>query len=202
MRDDIDTGGDRTVTAAPAFETATWEELVEIWQNLDLPNAAWRAEIIEGRVVMTRPPENAHNLIADLVHGELRDSIPKEWAIFQTSGIKIPERKSLCTPDLVVIPRSDVLAGKSSILADKALLVVEITSRGNADDDRTRKLWGYGHAGIPLYLLIDRFASDGPTVTLFSQPTGGRYLHQHRVVFGEPVELPEPFGITLDTSQF
>lgn len=190
------------MAAAPAFETATWEELVEVWENIDLPNAAWRAEIIEGRIVMTPPPGSTHNLIADLVHGELRMAVPKDWAIFQTFGIKIPQRKSLCTPDVVVIPRCDVPKGRSSLSADKALMVVEITSQGNADDDRTRKLWGYGQAGVPLYLLIDRFALDGPTVTLFSQPTDGRYLHQHRVAFGEPVELPEPFGFTLDTKDF
>ena len=44
------------MSAAPVLSLTTWEELVEVWENLDLPNAAWRAELIEGRIVMTPPP--------------------------------------------------------------------------------------------------------------------------------------------------
>ena len=151
------------MSAAPVLSLTTWEELVEVWENLDLPNAAWRAELIEGRIVMTPPPGNAHNLIADAVDGGLRAAVPKEWAVFQTSGIAIPQRRSLCVPDLVVIPKEDVPVGESSIPAEKARLVVEITSPDNADDGRKKKLWAYAHAGIPLYLLIDRFAAEGPS---------------------------------------
>jgi Uma2 family endonuclease len=61
---------------------------------------------------------------------------------------------------------------------------------------------GYAHAPVPLYLLIDRYDEDGPAVTLSSDPLDGHYQRTMRVPFGESVELPEPIGLTLDTSDF
>ncbi|MGP4019449.1 Uma2 family endonuclease [Saccharopolyspora sp. 5N708] len=204
VRDDIDTGGDRAMTAAPAFERSTWDELVQVWEHLDLPNRAWRAEIIEESIVMTPPPGHGHNLIANQVHRALSREIPDEWAIFQTSGVAIPLRSSLFIPDVVVIPL-DVMPtddDPTPIAAGQALLAVEITSKSNAERDRKTKLWNYAHAGVPLYLLIDRFAADGPSVLLYSEPLDGRYRRLHRVPFGDPIELPEPFDFTLETKEF
>ncbi|WP_412077248.1 Uma2 family endonuclease [Streptomyces xanthophaeus] len=63
--------------------------------------------------------------------------------------------------------------------AAEALLVVEITSKSNAEDDRKKKLWAYAHAPVPVYLLIDRFDEHGPTATLFTGPEK-RCLPAHR----------------------
>ncbi|MCI2422591.1 Uma2 family endonuclease [Saccharopolyspora sp. K220] len=204
VRDDIDTGGDRAMTAALAFERSTWDELVQIWQHLDLPNKAWRAEIIEESIVMTPPPGHGHNWIANRVHRVLAREVPDEWGIFQTSGVAIPLRSSLFIPDVVVIPLDAMPTDDdpTPIPAGCALLAVEITSKSNAERDRKTKLWSYAHAGVPLYLLIDRFAGDGPSVLLYSEPLDGHYRRLHRVPFGDPIELPEPFGLTLDTKEF
>lgn len=86
--------------------------------------------------------------------------------------------------------------------ATEALLVVEITSQSNADDDRKKKLWAYAHAPLPVYLLIDRFDEHGPTATLFTEPHNGAYKHAVRVAFGEELRLPEPFALTVDTGSF
>lgn len=55
---------------------------------------------------------------------------------------------------------------------------------------------------MPLYLLIDRFAEDGPTVTLHSEPGAGFYRHVHHVPFGEKIALPGPVELTLETAEF
>jgi hypothetical protein len=49
--------------------------------------------------------------------------------------------------------------------------------------------------------LVDR---DEQQVTLFSQPdvTTEDYRGVVRVPFGKPLELPEPFGFTLQTDEF
>ncbi|MFI9275073.1 hypothetical protein ACIGXM_30820 [Kitasatospora sp. NPDC052896] len=47
-----------------------------------------------------------------------------------------------------------------------------------------------------------RFDAEGPTVTLFAEPEGGTYRRSTRVPFGQPVALPEPFGIELSTEAF
>ncbi|QUG99865.1 Uma2 family endonuclease [Saccharopolyspora erythraea] len=186
---------------APVSPLMGWEDLVHTWQELDVPEG-WRAEIIEGRIVMTPPPGYPHNLIADLVHRALVRGIPDEWAIFQTAGVGVPLRSGLFIPDLMVVPREDVPSGVGPMPAEKALLVVEITSQGNADVDRKTKLWSYAHAAVPLYLLIDRFAEGGPVVELYSGPENGAYRESRRVPFGKPIDLPEPFRLTLDTDRF
>ena len=70
MRDQDNTRGDRAMCAAPMLTRSTWDELLYQWQELDVPEG-WRAEIVEERIVMTPPPDNAHNLIADRVHKSL-----------------------------------------------------------------------------------------------------------------------------------
>ncbi|KAB1140297.1 Uma2 family endonuclease [Streptomyces luteolifulvus] len=43
-----------------------------------------------------------------------------------------------------------------------AELVVEVTSKSNARHDRISKPAAYAAAGIPLYLLVDRWAPKAP----------------------------------------
>lgn len=118
--------------------------------------------------------------------------------------VSIPTRSSLFIPDLVVIARDRVPADDepAPIPASRAKLAVEITSPGNPDTDRKIKLWGYAHAQVPVYLLIDRYAEVEPTVSLYAEPSGGHYRQLVRVPFGEKVTLPDPFGFDLDTSRF
>ncbi|GAA2395735.1 hypothetical protein GCM10010420_21590 [Streptomyces glaucosporus] len=47
---------------------------------------------------------------------------------------------------------------------------VEITSPSNARHDRISEAAGYARAGVPLYLMVDRWAPGGPTVTLYGEP--------------------------------
>jgi hypothetical protein len=53
-------------------------------------------------------------------------------------------------------------------------------------------------AGVPLYLLVDRFTRP-LTISLFSSPGPDGYAAINKVTFGEKLPIPEPFGITLDT---
>jgi len=80
-------------------------------------------------------------------------------------------------------------------------LVVEIVSPYSVQDDRVTKKAEYARAGIPPYVLVDCFTGGG-TVTLFGNPRDGSYADSHRVDFGEPITLPEPFDLKLDTSGF
>lgn len=87
--------------------------------------------------------------------------------------------------------------------AADALLIVEITSKGNAREDRTKKYRAYARAGVPMYLLIDRFDTRGAMATLFTEPNeDGTFKRSDAVPFGKPLTLPEPFGTTLPTDGF
>ena len=54
-------------------------------------------------------------------------------------------------------------------------------------------------AGIPLYLLVDRFTKP-VTVSLYSEPGEDGYGEVTTVTAGEKLHLPAPFNLTLDTS--
>lgn len=99
-----------------------------------------------------------------------------------------------------MVPDDVVLAKTGELVpAATAKLIVEVTSKSNATNDRIAKAAGYARAGVPLYLLVDRWAPAGPAVTLYGEPTGDVYRVLHTVKFGDELELPAPFGLTLDT---
>ncbi|WP_308280785.1 Uma2 family endonuclease [Streptomyces barringtoniae] len=101
-------------------------------------------------------------------------------------------------PDLAVVPEETLRDGDEYIAsADVAELVMEITSATTARTDRITKAAGYAEAGVPLYLLADRLAPSGPTVTLYGEPEDGTYRVLAPAQFGSPVELPAPFRLTL-----
>jgi Uma2 family endonuclease len=175
-----------------------WESVVRLWEEPDWPEGC-KVEIIEGIVTVAPPPVNNHNLIAAAVQRRLYQVIPDDWEIFQTLNVAVPSRGGLYIPDLAVVPREAVPRGENVTPADVAELVVEITSRSNAANDRVSKLNGYAAAGIPLYLLIDPHATGSPTVHLYGEPEDGQYRVLHAGKFGETVHLPEPFDLTLDT---
>lgn len=180
-----------------------WDELVRFWEESDWPEGS-KVEIIEGIIVVTPPPAAPHHRIAAKVHRRLNAVLPEDWEVYQTMGVSHPPYGRLFIPDLVVLPDAvmEGLDGGSSAPLPAAELVVEITSVSNASYDRINKAAAYAQAGVPLYLLIDRFAPAGPTVTLFGEPKDDVYRELGKVKFGEEIHLPPPFDLTLDTSVF
>ncbi|WP_371677013.1 Uma2 family endonuclease [Streptomyces sp. NBC_01276] len=178
-----------------------WDSAVRLWEGTDVPEGC-KVEIIEGIVTVAPPPVNDHNLIAAAVQRRLYTAIPDDWEVFQTLNVEVPSRAGLYIPDLVVVPREAVPEGENCTPAGAAELVVEITSRSNAVNDRVSKLNGYAAAGVPLYLLIDPHATGSPTIHLYGEPGDGKYRVLHAGKFGEAVRLPEPFELTLDTFGF
>ncbi|MGW5878413.1 Uma2 family endonuclease [Nocardiopsis terrae] len=185
-----------------------WEVLLRAWEELDLPEG-WRAEIIEGAIRIMTPPSLEHGHIVTLIHKWLvlechrRESGVGGAEVYQNIGVRVPLRSGLYIPDLMVLPES-VLSSDPEHLVNDAILVVEVTSRSTAKKDRKPKLWGYAHAGIPLYLLVDRWdpESGRGEVTLFSDPESGRYTSITKVPFGKEIHIPDPFDLTLDTGAF
>ncbi|MFJ8855565.1 Uma2 family endonuclease [Streptomyces sp. NPDC102437] len=191
---------DRTSEGRP------WDYLLQTWRELDVPEG-WRAEIDEGQIVLVPPPHAHHNGIAEMVQHRLYRALPEKLGIYQTLGVHVVPLDRLYVPDLVIMERELIMAADSEASdpmdAADALLIVEITSKGNARDDRTKKYRAYARAGVPMYLLIDRFDTRGAMVTLFTQPNeDGTYKHSDPVPFGKPLTLPEPFGTTLLTDEF
>ncbi|MDX3057222.1 Uma2 family endonuclease [Streptomyces sp. NE06-03E] len=187
-------------------EGRPWEYLLRTWQELDVPEG-WRAEIDEGQIVLVPPPHAHHNGIAEMVQRLLYRGLPDALGIYQTLGVHVAPLDKLYVPDLVVMPTELITAAdpeaSDPMDASEALLIVEITSKGNAREDRTKKYRAYARAGVPMYVLIDRFDTRGAMTTLFTEPNeDGTYKRSDAVPFGKPLPLPEPFDVTLLTDGF
>ncbi|MEU0743440.1 Uma2 family endonuclease [Streptomyces sp. NPDC006134] len=178
-----------------------WDDLVRFWEEMEWPEGS-KVEIIEGIITVSPAPASRHNVIAARIQRRLYSVIPEHLEIFQTQAIAVPTRLGMLVPDLLVAPVEECAEADSHIPAALAELVVEITSKSNARHDRVSKPAAYATAGIPLYLLVDRWAPGGPTVTLYGEPKGDVYRVLSAAKFGDPVKLPEPFGLTLDTGEF
>lgn len=194
------------MTAAAMDSLRDWDDLLKTWRDLDVPEG-WRAEIIDGdEITMTPSPLIPHNRIVAVLHRALAAGTPDEWEIHQTTSVVVPAVGRLYIPDLCVIPAADLNeAGEGpEVDAESLMLAVEVVSDGKRAKERDRKLkrWGCAHGPVPIYLLVDRFDDDGPTVTVFAEPSGGRYRRERRTPFGEPVTLPAPFDLTLETKEF
>ncbi|WP_432105239.1 Uma2 family endonuclease [Streptomyces sp. bgisy091] len=183
-----------------------WDNLLSVWQVLDVPEG-WRAEIDDLRIVLTPPQHAHHNGIAAQVQRRLYSDLPEELGIYQRLSVHVAPLDKLYVPDLVVMPAELIASAdpdtSEPLDASEALLIVEITSKGNAREDRTKKYRAYARGGVPIYLLIDRFDTRGAMATLFTEPNeDGTYKHSEAVPFGKPLPLPAPFDVTLLTDDF
>ncbi|MER6328649.1 Uma2 family endonuclease [Streptomyces sp. NPDC001034] len=179
----------------------SWDDLVRFWEEMKWPEGS-KVEIIEGIITVSPSPAFRHNVITERVQRRLYSVIPDDWGVFQTLAIAVPSRLGMFIPDLLVAPVGDCAETDTHIPAALAELVVEVTSRSNARHDRVSKPAAYATAGIPLYLLIDRWAPGGPTATLYGEPRGEVYRVLSAVKFGDPLKLPAPFDVTIDTGEF
>jgi Uma2 family endonuclease len=180
-------------------ERSEFETLLATWRAFDAPDG-FRVEISEGALRMYGLPAGRHGKIVAIINRVLVSAVPEELTVFQLVGVLITALEKLYIPDLVVAAL-DALDDESLLDPAEVLLAVEVTSPSNAHIDRQEKLTAYGRAGVLTYLLVDRVGNN-PAVTLYTDPVDGEYRHILRVPFGESINVPLPFDVDLDTSQF
>ncbi|WP_217161794.1 Uma2 family endonuclease [Streptomyces sp. AC512_CC834] len=178
-----------------------WDDLVRFWEGMEWPEGS-KVEIIEGIVTVSPAPAVPHHVVAARIHRRLYSVIPEDWRVFQTLAIAVPSRLGMLIPDIVVTELPDHTESDTHIPAALAELVVEVTSKSNARHDRISKPAAYATAGIPLYLLVDRWAPGGPTATLYGEPKEDVYRVLSAAKFGDPLTLPAPFDLVIDTGEF
>lgn len=189
---------------AMAHEPFTQEDvLLEGFLALGVPEG-FRAELIEGEIVVTPPPDGDHEkYISRVVRQVIRQSLVdmdfsgNKGLVLETGGAS---PKNRVIPDATFGPvELDLFGGASSWMpSDGVTMVLEVTStRPQADRELKRR--SYARSGIPLYLLVDRGES---SVTLFSEPEKEDYRQLTTVPFGKSIPLPEPFGFDLQTAEF
>ncbi|MCD0483151.1 Uma2 family endonuclease [Streptacidiphilus sp. ASG 303] len=182
---------------------AVEDSLLESFLGLQTPEGT-RAELIEGEIVVTPPPDGDHEdcigrVVEQVVlHSAVRMRFAGNKGLRLSGGGRCPRDHAI--PDAAFAPADkDVFRGAPPWMPPDGLaLVVEVTST-RPERDRTAKRHCYARAGIPLYLLVDR---DLSRTTLFALPEDDEYTEVHLAPFGKPLELPAPFSFTLETEGF
>ncbi|MDW4908195.1 Uma2 family endonuclease [Streptomyces sp. ADMS] len=191
------------MTAVAHEPTTMAEGLLEIFLALDTPEG-FRAELIEGEIVVTPPPDGDHE---DYINQIMKQVIRRSRTDMDFSGNKgLKLQSGGSCPRNHVIPDGTFAPTKlrlyrgadSWMPCDGVAMVLEVTS-SKPQTDREAKRRCYARGGIPLYLLIDREAS---SITLFSDPEKDDYRQHCTLPLGKPVALPEPFAFDLDTTEF
>lgn len=180
---------------APELPDVADDGLLEVFLDLAVP-AGYRAELIEGEIVVSPPPDGDHeDIVSELTWQISRNSATELYAS-GVKGLVTPQGRLI--PDSTVGPRRLFRGRDPWMSPEGVLLVAEVTSI-HPGKDREVKRRGYAAAEIPRYLLVDRTAGE---VVLYTEPRDGDYRADVRVPFGKPLDLPEPFGFTLDTAPF
>ncbi|MFD4547188.1 Uma2 family endonuclease [Streptomyces sp. NPDC058466] len=189
---------------AMAHEPLTQAEvLLEGFLALDTPEG-FRAELIEGEIVVTPPPDGDHEDYIGLIVNQVIRRSTTDMQFSGNKGLKLKSGgacpKNHAIPDGTFAPQElRLFRGADSWMpCDGVAMVLEVTSpRPGADREAKRRC--YARGGIPLYLLIDRDAS---SLTLFSDPEKDDYRQLCTLPFGKSLALPEPFAFDLDTTDF
>ncbi|MFJ1970968.1 Uma2 family endonuclease [Streptomyces sp. NPDC087903] len=179
------------------------EVLLEGFLALDTPEG-FRAELIEGEIVVTPPPDGEHEkYISRIVRQVIRASLT-DMDFSGNKGLKLKGGavgpRNHVIPDATFAPLELDLFGSADpwMPCDGVAMVLEVTST-KPRADREAKRRSYARDGIPLYLLVDRETSQ---ITLFSDPEEADYRQHATLPFGKALPLPEPFAFDLDTSDF
>ncbi|WP_203689219.1 Uma2 family endonuclease [Streptomyces sp. SID12488] len=191
------------MTAVAHEPTTMAEGLLEIFLSLDTPEG-FRAELIEGEIVVTPPPDGEHERYISRIVRQVNRRSRTDMDFSGNKGLKLKSGeacpKNHVIPDVTFAPLElDVLASAGSWMpCDGVAMVMEVTStKPRADREVKRRC--YARGGIPLYLLVDR---DTSSITLFSAPEKDDYRQHCTLPLGKPVALPEPFAFDLDTTDF
>ncbi|WP_345364581.1 Uma2 family endonuclease [Actinoallomurus liliacearum] len=156
-----------------------------------------RVELVNGRIVVNPVPTGDHNRIVYRLLLQLLAVVQGQgWQIWNDITLFLGPQRDRYRPDLTVVPAEPKMWAKDHVHGDQVLLVVEVVSASSVTDDHEVKPRQYAAGGVPLCLVVDVFARK---VRLLSQPGADGYEQETDVALGRPLDLPEPWKLTIDT---
>lgn len=163
-----------------------------------------RAELIDGEIVLSPPPDGHHEHILSRVTRQFCLRTPDTVAFSFNKGLALPGSAAggpahHVIPDLTAVAAARGFRGTPAWMPPAEVVLTGEVTGGNPGRDRHDKRRCYAAAGIPCHLLVDR---ERRTVSLCTEPSGAEYTLIRTVPFGRPLPLVEPFGFALETTDF
>lgn len=191
------------MSAMPHEPPSQAEVLLEGFLALDTPEG-FRAELIEGEIVVTPPPDGDHEDHISVIMKQVIRRARTDMDFSGNKGLRLRSGggrpKNHAIPDGTFAPTELRLYRGADpwMPCEGVALVVEVTSSKPATD-RAGKRHCYARGPVPLYLLVDREQS---SVTLFSDPQGDDCRQHCTIPFGKSIRLPVPFALDLEAEAF
>lgn len=167
------------------------------------PLPGFRAEVIEGNLIVSPMGSPEHTFMAVNLHNVLLPlSLERGW-LAAPGGLSvcIEGPRDALVPDYTLLPPRCPRWGRGELLSSGLIMVAEVVSPSSTHIDREEKRRLYAVGRVPLYLLIDPLP-EVPAVTVHSDIKDGGYRSIATVPIGKPLHLPAPVDFELDTSIF
>ncbi|MCC9310495.1 Uma2 family endonuclease [Kitasatospora sp. RB6PN24] len=177
-----------------SMEAATFARLREIADMLPQFPGMGKVEIADGEIVMMTSPVRRHERAVLQIARQLNAQLPTTHPGFIAHpGADLEDAGlGLRRPDLMVFAEAALDLETPALLPPEVLLVVEVVSQSNPENDYHGKVRDYAATGIPHYLLVD--PRDG-TGIVHSQPD---YTAPEKFTFGDRISVG-PW--TIDTGE-
>ncbi|GCD34888.1 hypothetical protein OEIGOIKO_02628 [Streptomyces chrestomyceticus JCM 4735] len=173
------------------------DEMFDQLEQMPVPEG-WKAEIVEGAVVMSPQRDNHWDIILGIVE-QLRTKYPRK-RIKSDVRFDFPGGLNGFACDVVALRDGAEKDDKGRWRYQDVEFVAEVISRGTSHNDYGPKLDAYAVAEVPVYLIVDPYSGRWHRYAL---PKDGKYQDYLTLDFGAPVDLTgTAVGLTLETSDF
>lgn len=158
-----------------------------------MPDDGYRREIIGGSLIVTPAPVGRHQLAASRLLGVLQAAAPDATLpLVAPYDWKLPDAGSV-QPDLIVVRRDDLDLDGPLPASARPLLVVEVLSPSNPEQDRAVKRALYESLGVPSYWMVDPVE---PSIVALGLREG-RYEVEATVAGSDAFETDRPFPVRV-----
>ncbi|MCF3102894.1 Uma2 family endonuclease [Streptomyces roseoverticillatus] len=178
-------------------EEKTFDDTFELLYEI-VPEG-YKGEIVEGAIVMS-PQRRAHSAIIRIVLRQLEAEFGPDSTLEMDVRLDLPGYSNGFAPDLYKVADGASADERGNWRYQDVEFVLEVISRGTADNDYGRKKAAYAAGEIPVYLIADPYTG---MCHLHTVPKDGEYRGSLKLDFGQPVDLTDTaLGMTLQTDRF
>ncbi|MEU5125304.1 Uma2 family endonuclease [Streptomyces mobaraensis] len=177
-------------------DSAELDEMFALIEAMNVP-AGYRAEIIEGEIVMN-PQRAVHAMIIRGLNRALEAGLGIDANILWDVRIDFPGTLNGYAPDIALVKEGAEEDDRGCYDYRDVEFVAEVVSKGSRRDDYDAKLKVYAAAGIPTYLIADPKTG---VAHVFHAPREGVYTDETSHTFGEKFTLPGS-GIVIDSTSW